>query len=465
MILQEGRLRGVTVAMLLALVGCGSRTQLAVDTAAAGPTEPDPAKASCTIREPGSVVWASVTQAPFRGVSAFTLRSDAAGNALLAVTDDESGGGTENELSQSAVAVTKVTADGSPSWTTLVGSTDPSTAGALAVDPPGAARIVTALDTHGLLKPVLSELSQDGTVTRKASLTKDDGPWFPIAVRSDQTLSTIVLGLARGPVNLGGGSLETLPREFFLARFGRAGGHEWSKKFGGSVTYLDFDGVPSGELTLSGTLTGEVTFGDVKFSSATQAPFVASLRADGSTIFAHLFPSTSSTTLLGVVRDAKQNSYVALSFGDSLDLGSMTLQAPEPNSSAIIKLNATGAVAWAKVFGRVHSLSVGLSAHGLLVGGSTKKAVDLGSGPFGGDGWSTFAAKLDTNGAVSWVKRLNGTAEFAPRVAAGACDGVLLAGTFRGTFDAGTKLLHSSEDALSGTLESNWSPVVMLLAP
>ena len=85
---------------------------------------------------------------------------------------------------------------------------------------------------------------------------------------------------------------------------------------------------------------------------------------------------------------------------------------------------------------------------------------------------SLVVAKLDPDGALIWAKHMPGGTAFAPSVAPGTCDSVLLAGTFKGIFGTGNQQLASKQSAACPCVALEypytdglcWSPLVLSFA-
>ncbi len=76
--------------------------------------------------------------------------------------------------------------------------------------------------------------------------------------------------------------------------------------------------------------------------------------------------------------------------------------------------------------GQAWTLSLALSAKAEpVLAGTASRGLDLGDGSQGTDG-SMYVAKLNPDGSTRWATYLPGAPDFAPSVARGACDGVLV---------------------------------------
>jgi hypothetical protein len=115
--------------------------------------------------------------------------------------------------------------------------------------------------------------------------------------------------------------------------------------------------------------------------------------------------------------DAAGNTYVAVSYKDSLRIGGVLLAGPRNWSQAVIKYDAAGAVVWAKGLTYLYVLSMAAdnSAGGVFLTGVTYAN---GVPTWGGTAVSvglnaTYQAKCSTTGTLQWANTLPQTSGFS----------------------------------------------------
>jgi hypothetical protein len=144
--------------------------------------------------------------------------------------------------------------------------------------------------------------------------------------------------------------------------------------------------------------------------------------------------------------------WVAGAIKGSLDVGTGPLPAAIGGSALVAKLDAaSGETQWAGSFGE-HTMSaqgLALDGHGgALVSGVFKGNADFGGGVTltAGTG-QPFVARFDASGAPLWARGFDGVGDHAMVSANTGGDLLVLAGAYRGTFDAGVGPLPSAGDA------------------
>lgn len=267
--------------------------------------------------------------------------------------------------------------------------------------------------------------------------------WDPMTVAVDATGSATVVGFADEPVDLGGGLLGGTARHSFVFQLDAAGSHVWSLGLGGLIDLPELASFADGSVLLAGTLNGRVRFGVIELSSEQPAPFVAKLSPSGQVVFARLFATQQAAAIHDLTVAENGTSYVALAFSDALDLGTEVLHAPQARTRALIKLAPDGQSEWSQVLG-ANLIQVSLAtskADELVMAAGFRNTITLGNRELSGGEWSTFAAKLDASGRVTWLQQWQGSPEVSPDVAAQRCGGVFVGVSFRKEYDTGRELL------------------------
>ena len=205
---------------------------------------------------------------------------------------------------------------------------------------------------------------------------------------------------------------------------------------------IDFDPGP-GTFFLTSTNT---TYGDI---------FVSKLDPSGNFVWAKQMKAVDGGGIgLSIAVDVSNNIYVFGSFVGTVDFdpGPGVYLLTNPESSFILKLDATGNFLWAEQFNpgtqdeRDHSMKVD-QAGNVYMTGAFKGIIDFDPGPgisnmvsgAGGLARDAFVLKLNTNGNFVWSKQFGGS------IVTGAGEGISLAldaagniyttGYYTGTFD------------------------------
>lgn len=190
------------------------------------------------------------------------------------------------------VYVAKIEPDASCIWSSRFGDTSDQRAKAVAVDATGNVIITGffyggvdfgggALLSAGAGDVFIASFSTDGA-HRWSKRFGDGSNQRANAVAVDVSGNSIVAGFYEGSVDFGGGPLMSAGgNDIFLAKFGRAGAHVWSKRFGdGSNQIAHAIAVDaSGNVIVTGIFWGTVDFGGGPLTSAGEADiFVAKFK-------------------------------------------------------------------------------------------------------------------------------------------------------------------------------------------
>jgi len=187
------------------------------------------------------------------------------------------------------------------------------------------------------------------------------------------------------PLTAHGGS----DNDIVLAKYDVNGDHVWSRGFGNAFNDvaggLTVD--PAGNITMVGSFDKSISFGDGdSHSSLGEADaFVARFTTAGALVWARSYGADREDIAYGVAADAAGNTITTGWFQGSVDFGTGPLVSKGNKDVFALKLDAGGAVVWAKRWGdRDHDQgrAVAVDAHGAaIVVGIFRFALDAVSPP------------------------------------------------------------------------------------
>jgi hypothetical protein len=303
-----------------------------------------------------------------------------------------------------------------------------------------------------------------------------------------QGLTALALGRAgtialaadfRGSVDLGGGPLTSAgATDVVVATLDAAGGHVWSRRFGGAGSELPA-GVAvdsSGRVAAAARSSGPFSFSDPQPGSdgaAASSSAVAVLAAGGDVAWSK---SWAHVLVTGIAFDANDGLIVAGSFTDVVNLGGADLTSAGGTDIFVASFSSAGDHRWSKSFGGTGSdiaSALAVSTGGdILLTGSFSDTLDFGGPPLtsvlGNDRTVTsadlFVVRLDAAGGHVWSQRY-GDSGHDQRGSAIDVDGagnVLVAGAFQGALDFGRGALAATGAAafvvkLDGTGSALWN--------
>lgn len=213
-----------------------------------------------------------------------------------------------------------------------------------------------------------------------------------------------------------------------------------------------------GNLFIGGNFgTGTIDFdpgaGVDNFTNAGGADiFLTKFNADGTYAWTKVWGGTGSESLYRIAFDSDDNIYLATEFGSTVDLdptgGVDNYTSAGSVDIALIKLNADGSYAYAKVMGstshdRLHTVQIA-SDDSIYIAGKFNGTVDFDPGA-GTDSqtsagnYDAYFTKFNADGTYGWTKIWGGTDRDTVNDMALDSDGnFYLAGVFRGTPDFDT---------------------------
>jgi hypothetical protein len=156
------------------------------------------------------------------------------------------------------------------------------------------------------------------------------------------------------PLKAGGGS----DNDVVLAKYDRNGDHVWSKNFGNAFNDVA-GGVAvdaAGNITMVGSFEnkGPISFGsgDEHTSLGESDAYIARFDTDGKLQWAHTFGAEREDVAWGVAADAAGNTVTTGWFQNSVDFGKGGAIASKGNKDVFaLKLDTKGAVAWVRTWG------------------------------------------------------------------------------------------------------------------
>lgn len=276
------------------------------------------------------------------------------------------------------------------------------------------------------------------------------------AVAVDGSGCIVVAGEFVGTVDFGGGPLVSAGGyDIFLARFDPAGGHIWSRRFGGSgqqhASGLAVTG--DGDILLAGYFTGTVDFGGLTHTSAGgYDAYAARFDSAGGRLWSRSFGDASDDVCSGVSIGARGAVCLVGHFFGQIDFGGGSLTSAGSADVWIAELDGpSGAHLRSRRFGdAAHQAGRAIDAasgESVTIAGSAQGTIDFGGGPLasaGGD--DLFVARFNSTGVHEW-SRLAGDAGAQVGVGLHVDDAggsVLVLGQFEGAIDLGGGPLASA---------------------
>ncbi len=293
------------------------------------------------------------------------------------------------------------------------------------------------------------------------------------ATAIDSAGNTYLTGSLRGSADFsagqGTGTLKNSGgRDLYLAKYSPTGALIWARALAGAASNAVAQGSalaidPLGNLLLTGSYTGTVTFGpgSATLTSTSKAtdPFVAKFNANGDTLWARGFAETSYDVAAGraITTDVSGNVFVTGAFAETLTVGSTSLIAGGQSDAFVAKLDASGNVLWATAT-QGGSYPAATTASGMAVDASGRVAVcgtyssTVTFFPVGAGFVLTSAGNTD---AYLWVLNASGQTtgaqsyggadhDEANALGVDASGNFVLTGTFTGTATFGGTSLNAS---------------------
>jgi hypothetical protein len=271
-----------------------------------------------------------------------------------------------------------------------------------------------------------------------------------LAVATDASGNLFVAGYFAGTTALGGGSLTSAGgSDVFVAKYTAAGGHLWSKRFGGAsddmVRGIAIDG--NGDVILTGDFNGTADFGGAALTSAgIRDVFLVAVRGmDGAHRWAKRLGSTGDDAGYGVAIDGLDDVVLTGTFQRTVDFGGGAITSTYDAADVFVaKYTAAGQHVWSRgIWGSGTDYANGIALDGsgnLAVTGHFTGKIDFGGGQMTTAGLAdVFVAKLSGgDGSHVWSKRFGTTNDDAGKaVAFDGAGGLAFTGYSRSVIDFG----------------------------
>ena len=278
-----------------------------------------------------------------------------------------------------------------------------------------------------------------------------------------QNGSLIVGGTFTGTLSLNGGPAMTAIDgiDGFVGKLSpNSGAHLWSRPFGDvagqpgstqTVTSVAVDA--AGSAFVVGNFTSSVKVGALNLLSAGGVDmFVAKLDGPaGNVTWGQRLGGITTDDMRGVAVDSAGSPILTGSVGGVVDFGGGQLPFGGGRDVFAVKLTAAGQHAWSKTYGGSGNesgdgVAADVTGNVILSGTYAANGVNFGGATFtGGDNYSTYLAKLDTNAAHLWSKGYDSIdLEFSAYVAVQAnTNRIAYTFTNQGTVDFGNGPLAS----------------------
>jgi putative metal-binding protein len=233
------------------------------------------------------------------------------------------------------------------------------------------------------------------------------------SVATDPSGNVIIYGYFNGTIDLGGGPLPSAGgSDLYVAKYSPTGVHLWSKRFGDSTNQLS-KGLAvdaSGNIIITGTINGTVTFGGASLTSAGNGDaFVAKLGPTGTHLWSKRFGDSAAQLGYGVATDPAGNVLLSGYFLGTMNFGGSNLTTLGGADTYLVKLDPSGNHAWSiRGGGASNQSAVAVAAD--RFGNVSIVGVLTGSGSFGGPVLTSagsndiLVAKYDSSGNYLWSK-------------------------------------------------------------
>lgn len=292
------------------------------------------------------------------------------------------------------------------------------------------------------------------------------------SVAIDSSGNIFLAGSFANSVDFGGGALVSAGgQDMFLAKYSTLGAFAWAHRFGSTSDDIAYGTVidPGGNVLLTGTFRGNVSFGGSALISAGtfQSPYIPGTPdvfiAKFSTLGVHTWSenftnNTAADEGNGIAVDSASNVYIAGYYSGTIDFGGGILPQFGASDIYLAKFNSSGAYQWANHYGgtgtdRGQALAVDSSGNVFLAGIFTGLSNFGGTSITAAAGYDVFLAKYSTGGTLSWVKGFGGANGALPNtVTVDSGNNVLVGGYFQSPLNVGGTILSTAggQDSFAG---------------
>lgn len=361
------------------------------------------------------------------------VKADAQGNLYVfgaSVSTADFGHGALGAEGGSDLLLAKYDAQGKPLWSRRFGDAEDQLATALALDTSGNVLLGGSfrgvLDFGGGVVLVSSSLQDEDAFVAKldgsgsalwAKRLGDAGAHQSVnALGATQNGDVIVAGDFAGTLDLGGQPLtaagKSPARDVFLGRLDASdGAHQWSLRLGDEGWQSGIDlGVDAWDgITLTGTLTGMVEFGETTLTADGTDIYVARFEENGRATCASLFSTGEGDSPLALGVDPAGDVFVAGYYSGTLALGGTLLSSEGAQDVFLTKQDPLCQAIWSRSFGsegNEYAADLAVTAAGeVYLTLSAQGSVDMGGGLQTGRGNADVVlAKYDAGGSPLWSR-------------------------------------------------------------
>ncbi len=274
------------------------------------------------------------------------------------------------------------------------------------------------------------------------SLMGDEGRAVALNAAGD----VAVAGMFGGPIDFGNGTAIT-PQgtDGFLAVYDPDGNYKWATAIGGEgndiAAAVEFD--HAGNVVVGGWFSGEMTIGDIPLKGAgADDIFLAKFDPDGKVKWARNIGSDNIELIKAIAVNADDSLIITGEIRGTIRFDTIELKSAGDADIFLAKLDAKGAVVWAKRFGSTgqdYGRAVAVDSRGdIVLGAEFSGTVDFGGKqPLTHVGnRDALLAKYDADGNYVWAKGWGSSFnDLAVDVAVDPADNVIVVGSFEDKLD------------------------------
>jgi hypothetical protein len=350
-------------------------------------------------------------------------------------------------------------------WSQRFGNSSPDATTSMAVDPLGNVFVTGyfyntvdlgggALESAGAEDIFIAKYDANGAHLWSQRLGGAGGD-YPSALTVSDFGLVLIAGTFEATTNLGGGDLVSVGSyDIFVASYDAStGGHNWSKRFGGTggdeARGLAVDA--SGNVLVTGNFNGTASFGGGALVSAGGYDVVlAKYNVIGAHQWSQRFGGVNDDQGWSAACDISGSVLMVGTFGDTVDFGGGGLTSAGFDDIFMAKYTDAGVHQWSQSFGGLsfdRARSVVVDASGsAFVTGSFIGTVDFGGGDLVTDGsQDMFVAKYAANGGHLWSRRIGGAGgDQGASVSVDALGNVFLAAYYDDTMTIGNDVLMNA---------------------
>lgn len=254
--------------------------------------------------------------------------------------------------------------------------------------------------------------------------------------------------------------------DIFLAKLNNNGNLLWAQSAGGMLQdYGSSIAVDAtGGVYLDGGFQGTATFGNLSVLSNGQSDgFVAHYSAQGQVLFVTGFGGPLSDTVANLRTNAADEVYVVGGFQGTATFGNLTLTSAGGTDGYILKYTAQGLALWVNRFGDsgtdICSFMTIHPSGNVYISGTFSGTVPFGAQTLTSSGGTdVFLMRINATGTVAWSVRAGGlNNDYTGGLQYGTNGRIYLGGRFTGSSAIGATVLNSLglQDAFIGAIQDN----------